>query len=494
MTPAQRKIKIWRENPAQFVHDNFQVELDAWQIDALAPLGGAANPRRRLTMKACTGPGKSAVLAWIGWHRLACFAQRGDHPKGLALSGEGRDNLRDNLWAELAKWQSRSEFLKASFKWSREQISSVEHSETWFLSARSYAKDADPEAIGRSLAGLHSKFPFVLLDEIGDMPITVGQKASQIFTGGVVDGLIACAGNPTSTNGLLYHVCEKERDIWSTVTITADPEDPKRTPRVDIAHAREQIRLNGRDNPWVMATILGLFPPHGFNTLFGMEEVERAMQLHIPEASYRFVEKKIGVDVALYGDDRTVMFPRQGLASFKPDIMRLREPADISARLMHFRNSEKSDLEMIDDTGGWGSGVISHYRMAGYTPYAVQAAGESPDPRFYNMRAYMWFKGHEWIKSGGALPNIPELIPELTVPRYTVKNGRFILEPKEEIKKRLGRSPDIAEALMQTFATPDKPKFNESVKIPGNSRHESNWNPLERKDSYSPLRGNNGRR
>lgn len=458
MTPAQRKIKGWRENPVTFVHDNFKVDLDPWQVDALSSLGGSFNPRRRLGMRACTGPGKSAVLAWIGWLRLSCYADKGEHPKGAALSGEGRDNLRDNLWAELSKWQQRSEFLKVAFKWTGERISSIDHPETWFLSARSYAKDADSEAIGRSLSGLHSRYPFILLDETGDMPVTVGQKASQIFTGGVVDGLIAGAGNPTSTSGLLYHMAVTEADLWNMITITADPDDPKRTTRVDIEHAREQIRANGKDNPWVMSTILGLFPPTALNSLFSADDVEKAIGKHLQEPQYSFVQKRIGVDVALYGDDRTVLFPRQGLASFMPIIMRTQEPSDISARLMSEKIKFESEQEFIDDTGGWGSGVISHYRAAGYTPFSVQAAGKAIDEKYYNKRAEMWFAMRDWLRSGGALPNIKEIVAELTTTEYTMKNGKLLLQPKDIVKKKLGRSPDIADALAQTFALPDRPR------------------------------------
>ena len=171
------KVRRWRTDPVQFVRDNFGVEPDAWQIKALQSLGGKADPKRRLCMKACTGPGKSAVLAWTGWHRLACFAAKGEHPKGVALSIT-RDNLADNLWAELSKWQARSAFLSAAFTWTKTTIYANDHPETWFLSARSFAKDADSEAIGRALSGLHSQFPFVLLDESGDMPVAVGRAAA----------------------------------------------------------------------------------------------------------------------------------------------------------------------------------------------------------------------------------------------------------------------------------------------------------------------------
>ena len=158
---ARDKIKVWRNDPVTMVHELFRAEPDKSQRDALNEMGGPYQSQRRVTMKACTGAGKTTTLAWAGWHRLLCFAAKGEHPKGAALAIT-RDNLKDNLWPEMAKWQNRSELLKAAFTHTHEKIYANDHPETWFLSARSFAKDADTEAIGRSLSGLHSKFPFIL--------------------------------------------------------------------------------------------------------------------------------------------------------------------------------------------------------------------------------------------------------------------------------------------------------------------------------------------
>lgn len=439
--------------------DNFQVDLDHWQLDALRSVGGdRLNPRRRLCMKACTGPGKSAALAWIGWHRLTCFGTKEEHPKGAALSGEGRDNLKDNLWSELRKWQERSEFLLRAFEWQQEKIFARDHPGTWFLSARSYPKDANVQAIGRSLSGLHSKFPFILLDETGDMPKGVGQKATQIFTGGPLDALIAQAGNPTSTDGLLYHTCTHEKGITEVITITADPDDPNRTSRVSAEHAREQIELYGRDDPWVMSTILGLFPPSGFSNLLSVEQVEAAMRRTYREVDYVHIQKRLGIDVAREGNDRTVIFPRQGLASFPPTIMRGAEGYEIAAQTAYIRHEVGSEVEYFDDTGGWAGAAIEAYMAAGHSPMRVQFAGKANNPRYYNKRAEMWFRMAEWVKRGGHIPkSCGEIVAELTVPKYTFKNGRFLIEPKEKVKERLGRSPDLADALALTFAAVDCP-------------------------------------
>lgn len=454
---ARTRIKSWRENPAQFVHENFGVEPDAWQKDALERIGGLCNPSRRLCLKACTGPGKSAVLSWAGWHRLACFGAKGEHPKGAALSIT-RENLRDNLWAELAKWQSRSAFLSEAFTWTKERIYANDHAETWFLSARSFARDADADTIGRTLSGLHSKYPFILLDETGDMPVQVVKAAEQIFTGMPIDALILQAGNPTSTTGLLYHCCVQLKASWQVIPITADPDDPKRTPRVDIELAREQIRQHGRDNPWVMATILGLFPPAGFRSLLGVEEVEAAMGRHHAKDKYQGAAKIIGLDVARDGDDRSVMFPRQGIVAFRPKVYRGADSQFLAGAMLESRRKWNSDGEIIDGTGGWGSGVIDAMRAAGGSPFDCQFAGEPFDKKYANKRAEIWFEMAKWVKSGGALPNIPEMVAELTTPTYTFQGDRFLLEPKDQIKKRLGRSPDYADALAVTFAFPIQPK------------------------------------
>lgn len=450
---ASERIRTWRHDPVAFVRDNFAVEPDLWQIDALSAIGGPANPRRRLCMKACTGPGKSAVLAWIGWHRLACFAGKGEHPKGAAVSITG-DNLKDNLWPELSKWQQRSKFLTSAFMWTKEKIYANDHPETWFLSARSFAKDANDEAIGRALSGLHSQYPFLLLDETGDMPVAVGRAAQQIFTGDPVDALIAQAGNPTSTTGLLYDSCTKGRALGHHVTVTADPDDPKRTPRVSVEHAADMIATYGRDNPWVMATILGLFPPGGFNTLLSIDDVEKAMARHYREPEYSYAAKVIGLDVARFGDDATARCKRQGLVCFPFRTMRNATGIEVAGSVAREIDEWGADATFVDNTGGYGASAIDQLVVLGHSPIGVGFAEAASDKRFANKRAEIHWLMAEWVKNGGALPSDPELAEELCAPTYSYKGDKIIIEPKEKIKERMGRSPDKADALACTFAHP----------------------------------------
>ena len=77
----------------------------------------------------------------------------------------------------------------------------------------------------------------------------------------------------------------------------------------------------------------------------------------------------------------------------------------------------------------------------------------------------MWFGMAEWIKRGGAIPEVPGFLAELTTPRYFFRNGKLWIEEKDMIKAQLQRSPDLGDALAQTFALPDAPAVPEASRM-----------------------------
>ena len=453
MTEAQRKIKEWRENPIKFAWDNFKFDPDPWQKKGLEAFASGDLNKQRISFQACVGPGKSALLAICGWNFLTCYGDKGNHPKGAAVAVTA-DNLKDNLWAEFSKWQSRSPLLLHAFQWSKERIYAKDHPSTWFISARSFSKTADAEEQGRTLSGLHSDYVLVLMDESGEIPVPVAKASDQILSS-CKWGKILQAGNPTSHDGILYAAATKLSHLWHIIRITSDPDDPDRTTRVDIEWAREQIKTFGRDNPWVMSSILGQFPPSSLNSLLGPDEVNAAMNRHLTEDQFSFSQKRLGIDCARFGDDDTVIFPRQGLVAFKPVIMKSARSNEIAARIALSKSKWGSEVELVDGTGGYGAGVIDSLIQAGHSPFEIQFAGKAIDSRYANKRAEMWFNMAEWIKRGGKIPLDAVLAKELTAPTYTFVNGKFQLEPKDQIKKRLGFSPDRADALALTFGIPE---------------------------------------
>jgi len=453
---AISKIREWRADPVKFAWDNFQFEGDDWQVEVLKLLPSMDPKHQRLSMQAAAGVGKSAILSIAGWYFLSCYGRQNIHPKAAALSITGQ-NLKDNLWAELSKFRSMSPFLMNAFEWTQSRVFAKDHPETWFMSARSFSQSANAEEIGRTLSGLHSDYVFYLIDESGDIPVSVLKAAEQGLSTKPLYGKILQAGNPTSHGNMLHAASTSLRDQWHVTRITSDPDDPKRSKRTDPVWAREQINKHGRDSPWVMSYLLGQFPNTSINTLLSPHDVEEAMNRAVTEDQYNWSQKRLGVDVARFGMDSTIIFPRQGLVAFQCVEMRGARTQEISARVALAKQNWKSEMEFIDGTGGFGSGVIDSLGVAGYSPIEIHFSGKPMEMKYANKRAEMWFNMAAWIKKGGVLPNDPILAKELTAPTYFFKDGKLQLEDKEQIKKRLGFSPDRADALALTFAYPDEP-------------------------------------
>ncbi len=478
LSTAVETLARWKALPSVFVREAFDVEPDAWQIEALSAFPSV----NRLAMKAAKGPGKTTVLAWLIWNFLVTrpYAK-------VAVTSITEDNLVDNLWPELAKWQGRSPLLRAMFDWQKTRIVCREAPETWFCAARTWPKHADPQRQAETLAGLHADYTLFVLDESGGIPQAVMTTAEAILATGV-ECKVVQAGNPTTLDGPLYRACVTDRHLWRVVEITGDPDDPKRSPRIDLAWAREQIATYGRENPWVMVNVLGEFPPASLNALLGPEDVQAAMRRHLTDDKYTWAQKRLGVDVARFGDDRTVLFPRQGLAAFRPRVMRHDRGSavstDIATAVLAAKARWGSELEIFDATGGWAAGAVDVLHASGGGPISVQFHAPADDPRIANRRAEMRFGMAEWVKRGGALPPLPELVGELTTPTYTFVNGKFQLEPKDQVKQRLGRSPDLADALALTFGLPDMPSaaIGFSVGRRGIGHALTDFDPFRRDD------------
>lgn len=453
MTPEMRQMKIWREHPETWVQDTFHITPDDWQAEGLRAL---ANPSiNRIAVRSAKGPGKTAYDAFAIWWFMATQGEIRNHPTGAATSISG-DNLRDCLWSELARWRSRSPLLMREFEWTASRIFHKRHPDTWFFSARAWPRSGDTTQQANTLAGIHSDYVLFVLDESGGIPKSVAVTAEGVLGTGKWAKVIQ-TGNPTHNDGPLFDACTKERGMWHVIEVTGDPDDPKRSKRINIEWAKGEIEKYGRDNPWVMVNVLGKFPPQSINALLSTDEVMAAINRHVRDEDYAWSQKRLGVDVARFGDDRTVIFPRQGLASFEPVIMRGARTTDIAARVAKAKADWNSEVEFVDDTGHWGHGVIDNLYAAGCNPIPVMYHGPPTDPRYKNKRAEMWMLMAEWVKRGGSLPNIPELVGELTTPTYSFINGKFTLEDKDQVKSRLGRSPDLGDALAQTFAMPDLP-------------------------------------
>lgn len=454
---AADALRTWKRDPVRMVKDLFRAEPDRWQVEALEAFASPDPKKRRIAMQACAGPGKSTVLSWCGWNFLLCYSDGENHPNGAATSMTG-DNLKAGLWKELSLWYEKSPVLQKGFEVTGTRIFQRDHAKTWFIDARTFAKTADQEAQGRTLSGLHAKALLYLCDESGATPPPVGRAAEQGLGDPFCDfAKILQAGNPVSHESMLYESVNAQSHLWHVITITADPDNPNRTPRKSIEWAREQILLYGRDNPWVMAYILGLFPPTSINALLGPDEVRAALGKHATADAYEFAQKRLGIDCARFGDDSWVLFPRQGVAAFNPVELRNPRTEDVAARVAMAKQKWGFELGLIDATGGYAGGTVDACRLGGIELMEINASSRADDRRFFNKRTEMQFRAADWVKAGGCLPNLPHLVREATATTYFYQNGQLRVTEKEQVKALLGKSPDYWDAFCQTFAIVELP-------------------------------------
>lgn len=454
---SHQVMKLWRSKPKYFFRDVMDVTLDPWQEDCVE----LYLSHQRLGLVASKGPGKTGLLAFLGWH----FFITGHQPKMAALS-ISKDHLKSNLWAELLRWRASSKLLTISTIGGMEQIDLKGHEGYSFISARSYPKQADENTMSSVLAGLHANNVAFLIDEAGTIPDSVLATADAALSTGesnVKRARMLVTANPEEPRGMLYRAyMGRSKQKWAIYTISGDPEDPKRAPRVSIDWAKEQIDTYGRDDPWVMVNVLGKYPLQSSEKLISEEEIFESMKRVVEERDIKQSQPRMGVDVSRGGIDSSAIAIRRGLLAY--DIQKIssniRGP-ELAGKVAFLKEEHGVERIFVDDTGGYGSSVIDSlelYPRIDLTAIKYNAKAQD-NRRYLNTRTEMWVRMRDWIRKGGKLPNDPGLAEELLMPKLFFNGGIFSLEAKEQIKARLGRSPDKADALAQTFKDLDQPSF-----------------------------------
>lgn len=198
------------------------------------------------------------------------------------------------------------------------------------------------------------------------------------------------------------------------------------------------------------------FSASGENQLISLHDAETAAKRVLVAHEFNFSPKVLGVDVARFGDDRSVLMRRQGLKAFKPTVVKGLDNMALAGLVAEKIAQWKPDAVFVD--AGGGAGVIDRLRQLGHSVYEVHFGGKASKPHlFINQRTAMWWEMAEWLRLGGAIPDMLALKQELATPTYSFDNaGRRVLESKDKIKERLQNagSPDIADALALTFAFP----------------------------------------
>lgn len=304
---------------------------------------------------------------------------------------------------------------------------------------------------------------------------------------------IVVLGNPSNPHGRFYQVCRKAS--WHSIKIPAH-EHP------NIREGRGVIRGGpasdwpetiaeeyGRDSSFYRSFVEAEFPEEATDALVTAEWADRAVDLHRSGAldgEARLSHYILGIDPARLGPDRTVVAVRRGpvVERFEEwrgaDTMETADRVRALARglLEEYRAGEPGggvEAAYVDEVG-LGGGVLDRLRetmpdvrwveystrgLGGriYTrsprvePFNAAKAAGLPD-RFRNQRAQAYWTLRKRLEDGRlALPDLPGLREELLAHRVRFgADGRTEIESKDDVKARIGCSPDLADALVISLA------------------------------------------
>ena len=217
-------------------------------------------------------------------------------------------------------------------------------------------------------------------------------------------------------------------------------------------------RQRGTKSVAYMVRVLGEFPEEADDTLIPLRDIEAATKRNLPY--FEEDEAIMGVDVARFGNDMTVLIVRRGPQVIDMLALRRTSTTETVGRIANMARDHDVKAVHIDDVG-MGGGVVDILKEMGLeNVIGVNGGTKSDTPeRFVNRRAQLYYGLKQRFEDDDiAIPDDAELISQLAALTHTYNaRGQLVLETKEKIRRSGHQSPDKADALALAFHKPPKP-------------------------------------
>lgn len=444
----------WRRDPVAWLHERAKAETWSKQREIIC----SVRDNKLTAVHSCHEVGKS----WIAANTASWWLDT--HPPGSArvvTTAPTQDQVEAILWNEINSVHERLELE------GRTNLT-----EWWYGKFLAGVGRKPSEYKPTAFQGLHAKYMLVILDEAYGVPAALWNAASTLAAN--QHSRILVIGNPDGP-GEFEEVC-RPNSGWNVIHIGAK-DTPNFTGEPVSQHLSDMLihpewyeerkRKWGADSALFQSKCDGVFPQGG--DPFSVIRHDWAMSCrHLEYPATSPVEA--GVDVGA-GGDRTVIRERRGRRAGREEEFVDADPMRTVGRLVECINRWGIEKVKIDSTGlGWGlagrlrelskrhnpTGAVTHNAEVVAVNFGA-GPSEGKEQKFLNKRAELWWNARELSRPdtrGWDLTEVDDdVVHELTAPRYEVLDsyGKIKIEPKEKVIKRLGVSPDRAEALILAF-------------------------------------------
>ncbi len=445
---AEKESDRYRTDPVAYCREVLRFEPWSMQREIIESVRD--NPRT--AVRSSHGTGKTAIAA-----RAALWFLTAHEGAKVITTAPTWAQVETQLWREIAvAYQAAAGKIGGKLSSTR-----LDLGPDWFAIGWSTDK---PERF----QGQHAEHLLLIADESSGVDNAIFEAAQGFFTASAGARLLMI-GNPTMLSGEFYDAFHTRRAAYNLIAISTfdtpafsgEPVSDETLRHLPTAQWLSDMReLYSEGSPFWDVRVLGKFPSAADNTVIALGALEAA-QARVREPRAPVV---IACDVARFGSDDTVIAVRRGshvrLAKVFSGMDTMQTVGEL-IRVAKFHKDEALDFPtIVVDDAGLGGGVTDRLRelkregaLGSIRIVAFNGAESSKAKNDYtNRRSEIWFEFAEQLETLD-LDDDEHLAADLVSPLYSLNSrAQRVVEPKADTKKRLGRSPDRADAVLMTFA------------------------------------------
>jgi hypothetical protein len=382
----------------------------------------------------------------------------------VATTAGGWHQLTQYLWPEIHKWSGRLRWDKVrdGRPFTRSELQNLN-----LRLAHGHAF-AGASANAALIEGAHADSLLFVFDESKAIPAGTFDACEGAFSGAGEGGTEAFAlalSTPGAPQGRFYDIQSRRPgyEDWHPVHVTLAA--AMAAGRITAEWARQRLRQWGEQSAIYQNRVLGEFHAEDEDAVIPLAWAEAAVERwHQWEAAGKpdtGRPRTVGVDVARFGGDKTVLAVRNG-----PVITELRrytkeDTMATTGRVKGILAADDSRIAVVDVIG-IGAGVVDrlreqHARVVAFNASRGSKARDSTrEMGFYNRRSEAWWTLREALDPSAGpdicLPDDEMLLGDLSTPKWEVRSGgKILVESTDDIRERIGRSPDDGTAVVQAF-------------------------------------------